>query len=115
MSDAPVDREELLDLVDDDTDFLKQLLETFRRDSRTYLQNIRAAIERGDAESVATEAHGLKGAAAHLQAEAVRAVARRLEQLGRNDELDRAPEHACRLERAIERVLAALGEMVEDA
>ena len=114
MSDAPVDREALLDLVDDDTVFLEKLIETFRRDCRTYLQGIRAAIERGDAESLVNEAHGLKGAAAHLQAESVRAAARRLEELGQKRDLDQAPEHVVQLEQEVERLLPALEEMVAD-
>jgi len=115
MPDAPVDRDALLDLVDEDTVFLEKLIETFRRDCRTYLQAIRTAIEREDAEALVDEAHGLKGAAAHLQAESVRTAARRLEELGRKEAFDQAPKHAFQLERAVERLLPALEEMVQEA
>jgi HPt (histidine-containing phosphotransfer) domain-containing protein len=115
MSDAPVDREALLNLVDRDTVFLERLIETFRADCEDYLQAIRSAIERGDAQALADEAHGLKGAAGHLQAEPVRAAAHRLERLGRAGELERAPERFRRLEAAVDRLLPALEEMVEDS
>jgi HPt (histidine-containing phosphotransfer) domain-containing protein len=114
MPDAPVDREALLDLVDRDTAFLERLIETFRDDCQDYLRDIRAAIEQGDARTLTDEAHGLKGAAAHLQAEAVRAAARRLEELGRADELGQAPDAFRRLEAAVDRLLPALEDMVED-
>jgi HPt (histidine-containing phosphotransfer) domain-containing protein len=114
MPDAPVDQDALLDLVDGDTVFLERLIETFRRDCKAYLRDIRSAIDRGDAEALVNEAHGLKGAAAHLQAESVRAAARRLEEVGRKGELDRAPELAWRLERAVNCLLPALEEMVEE-
>jgi len=114
MPDDPVDRDALLDLVDQDTAFLEKLIGTFRRDCDTYLENIRVAIKRDDAATLAEEAHGLKGAAAHLQAEAVRTAARRLEKLGRDGDLDPAPKHAFRLEQAVDRALPALEEMVQE-
>jgi two-component system sensor histidine kinase/response regulator len=115
MPDAPVDREALLELVDRDTVFLERLIEMFREDCKAYLQDIRAAIERGDPETLTNEAHGLKGAAAHLQAEAVRAAASRLEELGRAGELGPAPDTYHRLEAAVDRLLPALEDMVENA
>jgi HPt (histidine-containing phosphotransfer) domain-containing protein len=115
MPDAPVDRDALLDLVNEDTVFLEKLIGTFRRDCKTYLQNIRTAIDRGDADALVEEAHGLKGAAAHLQAEAVRTAAHRLEELGREGDLDPAPKHAFRLEQAVDRALPTLEDMVENA
>ena len=115
MSDAPVDREALLDLVDRDLAFLERLIETFREDCEDYLQSIRAAIERGDAKALADEAHGLKGAAGHLQAEPVRAAAHLLEQLGRADELERAAAVFRRLEDAVDRLLPALERVVDEA
>ena len=114
MPDAPVDREALLDLVDRDTVFLKRLIEMFREDCNAYLQDIRTAIEEDDPETLTNEAHGLKGAAAHLQAEAVRAAAHRLEELGRTGELGPALDTYHRLEDAVDRLLPALEDMVDD-
>ncbi|MFB6247190.1 MAG: Hpt domain-containing protein [Salinibacter sp.] len=114
MSDAPVDREALLDLVDRDMVFLERLIEMFREDCKAYLRDIRAAIDRGDAETLTDEAHSLKGAAAHLQAEAVRSAARRLERLGRAEDLGPAPDTFRRLEAAVDRLLPALEDMIDD-
>jgi HPt (histidine-containing phosphotransfer) domain-containing protein len=115
MPEAPVDREALLELVDRDTVFLERLIKTFRDDCEDYLQDIRVAIRRGDAETLTDEAHGLKGAAAHMQAEPARAAARRLEELGRAGELEQAPDTFRRLETAVDRLIPALEEMVENA
>jgi HPt (histidine-containing phosphotransfer) domain-containing protein len=114
MPDAPVDREALLDLVDRDMVFLTRLIEMFCDDCEDYLQDIRTAIEQGDPKALINEAHGLKGAAAHLQAEAVRAAAHRLEELGRTGELGPAPDMFRRLEAAVDRLLPVLEDMVDD-
>lgn len=115
MPDAPVDKEALLDLVDGDPVFLERLVNTFRDDCKTYLRDIRTAIERGDASTLTDEAHGIKGAAAHLRAESVRTAAGRLEELGRSEELDQAPDAFRRLEDAVDRLLPALEQMVDEA
>jgi HPt (histidine-containing phosphotransfer) domain-containing protein len=113
MPDVPVDKEALLNLVDEDLDFLETLVDTFLEDCDSYMSSIRTAVEEEDATTLQEEAHGLKGAVANLKAEPAWEAARRLEEMGRSatfDEVDAALEQ---LETEIERLRAVLREMVE--
>lgn len=114
MSDSPVDKDALFELVDHDSDFLATLVGTFLDDCPDYMDAIREAVEAGDAETLVREAHGLKGAAANMQAEAAQVAARRLEEIGRSGNLDRAPDALEELETEIERLVPALETLVEE-
>jgi HPt (histidine-containing phosphotransfer) domain-containing protein len=114
MSDTPVDKEALFDLVDQDPVFLETLIETFLDDCTTYMDEIRTAVEEDDAVALMREAHGLKGAVANLHAEPAWEAARRLEEIGRSGELEGAAPALATLEEEIDRLRSALGEMVEE-
>lgn len=113
MSEPPVDEEALFELVDEDPVFLEHLVETFREDCKVYLQSIREAVDEEDAWALVQEAHGLKGAAANLQADPVFQVARRIEQMGRERNLDEASAMVDELEDEIDRLIPVLEELVE--
>jgi len=108
MSDAPVDKEALFELVDEDPEFLKRLIKTFLDDCSVYMEGIREAIEAEEADSLTREAHGLKGAVSNLQAEPAQEAARRLEEIGRSDTLEKAPDALQNLEEEIQRLRSAL-------
>ena len=112
MSDAPVDEDALLELVDEDSAFLETLVNTFLEDCTDYMDNIRRAVDEEDTETLLEEAHGLKGAVANLQAEPARRAAHRMEELGRQDTLDDASDALQDLEQQIERLRAELRELV---
>lgn len=114
MADSPVDKEALMDLVDDDPAFLETLVETFLDDCETYMSALRTAVEEGDAAVLEEEAHGLKGAVANLQAEPAWEAARRLEEVGRSGAVNEADRALDRLETEIGRLRSTLAEMVED-
>ena len=115
MSDSPVDKEALLDLVDGDHVFLERLVETFLDDCETYLATIRTAIEKKDAGTLEEAAHGLKGAVANLRAGSAREAAGRLEEMGRSGAFDEAGSALAQLEKEIERLRSVLVEMVDGA
>jgi len=114
MSDSLIDKDALFKLVDEDPEFLGSLVDTFLRDCSAYLDDIRTAVEEGDADALRREAHGLKGAAGNMQAQATKEAARRLENIGRTGDLDRAPEALTQLEEEIDRLEPALQALVED-
>jgi HPt (histidine-containing phosphotransfer) domain-containing protein len=114
MSDPPVDEDALFEMVDQDPEFLRTLIDTFLRDCSSYLEAIRTAVEEERAEQLMQQAHGLKGAAANMQAEDVQAAARRLEELGRAEALDRAPPVLDTLEEEVDRLVPALEELAEE-
>lgn len=115
MPDDPVDKEALLDLVDEDLDFLETLVDTFLADCYSYMSSIRTAVEEEDATTLQEEAHGLKGAVANLKAEPAREAARRLEEMGRSATFDEADSTLDQLEDEIERLRTVLVNMVEEA
>ncbi|PSQ96940.1 MAG: Hpt domain-containing protein [Bacteroidetes bacterium SW_9_63_38] len=115
MSDSPLNEDALLALVDGDSEFLGSLVDTFLRDCSSYLNDIRTAVEEDDADALQQEAHGLKGAAANMQADAAQAAARRLEDIGRTGDLARAPDALAQLEEEVERLEPALKALVDDA
>lgn len=114
MSDSPVDKQALRDLVGNDPAFLETLLETFLDDCGTYMSALRTAVEEEDAVALQKQAHGLKGAVANLQAEPSREAARRLEEIARSGSIEEAGPALDRLETEIERLQSALTEMLED-
>lgn len=112
MTDSPFDEDALFDLVDEDPEFLKTLVDTFLDDCTTYVDAIRTAIDNEDAEQLVREAHGLKGATANMQADSARAAARRLEKIGRSGNLDQAPCALQELEDELSHLTPALRELV---
>ncbi len=80
---CPVDLEDGLARAGDDREFFLELLQMFIDDAPARLKELQAAIEASDAIRVCSIAHGIKGAAANLSANAVRDSAYELETLGR--------------------------------
>ena len=79
------------------------------------LERIRAAIDDQDAARLNDAAHELKGAAGHFAAAATVEAARRLEAMGRDNNLTHAEEAYRILEAELDRLQAALSELVPSA
>src|SRR5438093_760780 len=108
-----LDRAALLERTDHDPELLLDILNTFREDSAKLLAEIRSALARREARALARPAHTLKGALATLAARAAAEAARRLESVGRADDLGSAEEACAALERELQRLepeLAAVGK-----
>jgi HPt (histidine-containing phosphotransfer) domain-containing protein len=114
MPEAPLDKDALFELVDEDPEFLQQLIQTFQADCSVYMEAIRQAVDDRDADALIREAHGLKGAVANLQAESAQQAAHRLEEIGRNDRLDEAPSALKDLEDEIRRLRSALTDLTNE-
>jgi HPt (histidine-containing phosphotransfer) domain-containing protein len=114
MSKAPVDEDALLELVDDDTEFLETLIDTFLADCSEYMESIRQAVDDEDARALVEEAHGLKGAVANLQAQSAQHAARRMEELGRSEDFEKASDAFEELQARVDRLQSALQEIVQD-
>ena len=71
-------------------DFLAKVLTTYLNDSRVLVEEIRAALETQDAESLAKAAHRLKSSSAQLGFVATAAHCKELEALGRLAHLENA-------------------------
>ena len=79
---------------------IDRLVAAFVGDGRTCLDNLRAATERADPDAVARTAHTLRGAASSINATAIAALSRSLEDRATTGDLHGAAETTDRLETA---------------
>ena len=78
-AEAPVDLQALRELVGDDTDFQRELIETFIASGDATLAQIVEALASQDFATLRKSAHSLKGASANIRARALSAAAKDLE------------------------------------
>jgi signal transduction histidine kinase/DNA-binding response OmpR family regulator len=78
----PVISEQVLARVGGDRELLAEISRLFVDDAPRHLQRIRAALDALDGDALRRAAHGLKGAAANFDADAVVTIARTLEERG---------------------------------
>ena len=93
-----VSREKLLERVGGDEKLLDELIRVFVGDARGLLREIRSALERGDADTIARAAHAFRGSAGNFQARSAVEAAQALEQAVREGSPDRARQAARRLD-----------------
>jgi len=112
MSDI-VDKEALLDRVDNDREFLAETVEMFNEDSPEILARIRDAAGRGDGAALAGAAHAFKGMVANFCAAAAVEAALKLEIMGRDNDLSGVAAAVELLAEESRRVDVALEEMLQ--
>lgn len=95
----PVDWRGLLESLEGDEGFARELAETYIDSGDSLLADLAAAVERGDWVTVGTRAHALKGASANIRASRVADAAARLEAAARAGEADRLATLAAELTR----------------
>jgi PAS domain S-box-containing protein len=105
-----LDRGALLGSVGGDEALLAEVVTLFRTDSGRLLEEISAALQRGDARAVERAAHTLKGSVRFFGAAAAAEAALGLERMGRSGDLAGGREALARLTAESERLLAALPE-----
>jgi signal transduction histidine kinase/ligand-binding sensor domain-containing protein/CheY-like chemotaxis protein/HPt (histidine-containing phosphotransfer) domain-containing protein len=86
---APVDWDEFLSLTDGDQEFARQLVQIFIDSGDAALDEIRAAVDRGDMPAVGRAAHAFKGSSASIRARPTSDAARRLEEAVRSGAIER--------------------------
>jgi len=77
---------------DDDIPFFQDVLQGFLENSQKQVATMRAALERGDAETLRREAHSMKGGAANLTAMNLSRAAAAVENCGRGQQLEHAAD-----------------------
>ena len=97
-----LNQQALVEMLGIDNDRFTEFLDLFLAEADSYLAKIGRAVAAGDPEGLSFAAHSLKGSAAAMGAERVRAAAHRLEQMGREDDLS-----------GVELALADLGQEIE--
>jgi CheY-like chemotaxis protein len=111
----PVDGHELLKRVDDDREFLTELVNLFREDGPKQLDKIKKALEKKDAGEMLRGAHSLKGTLANLGARPASDMAADIEHAGRSEDWARSEAALQSLDLEMARVLDALNALCEEA
>ena len=112
--DTPFDREELLERVESDVELLSTLVAVFKADRPHRMEEIRSAVEAGDATALSSAAHTIKGALGIFGAEPARSIAEELENLGHGGRVDGARELFARLGDAVVSAEEALDRFLRE-
>ena len=110
------DREELLEELDGDREFLEESLEMLDDDAPRLLEEIRAGMAQGDADAIRVGAHTIKSMVGNFCAQPAVEAALSLENLGRAGDLAKCDEGLQLLESEVSRLQQALHDFLnEDA
>ena len=104
----------LMSVVNDDREFLREVIDTFRTDSATIATDIQAAYDRDDAATVERAAHRLKGSAGSLAARELAGLAERLETIASRGSLADARSLVARLPHSLKRLDNALARVLQE-
>ncbi|MBN1933650.1 MAG: PAS domain S-box protein [Anaerolineae bacterium] len=104
LVEQPLNLAEALDRLGGDREFFAELMRLLLHEIDQELPMMDQAIRDGDTETLMRLAHSLKGAAASLSAEPVRAAAHQLEMIGRSADLKAAPKAFEQLEKQISKL-----------
>ena len=111
LDDGVIDRAELFERFEGDTDLLREVIGLFLRDCPIRLGDMCAAIEREDSQALMRAAHSVKGSAGNFAAASVVEAALRLELMGRQGDLREAKKAYEALEAELARLIPALEQV----
>ncbi|MCP4695214.1 MAG: Hpt domain-containing protein [Desulfobacterales bacterium] len=89
---GPVDIEELMEVMDDDTELLQECFDDFLEEADDMLAQIGKSIDEGDSAALDESAHKLKGTLKYLAAGPASDAAYLLEKMGKDDNMGSAGE-----------------------
>lgn len=98
----------MLEMVGGDTTFLAEMIDTYLADSPQLLADLGRAVEGGNADLLRRAAHSLKSNSAGFGAHTLAAIARQLEELGKQGGTDGAAPLLAEAGAEFGRVQAAL-------
>jgi two-component system sensor histidine kinase/response regulator len=107
---SAIDREVALSRMGGDLKLLREIAALFLENQEAWLNELREAAGRHDAEALARTAHGLKGSVANFGARDAEQAALQLEKLGRSGQFDQDLKPSLQ---ALEAALAALRPELE--
>jgi PAS domain S-box-containing protein len=104
----PVDMNALRELTGGDTEFERELVETFVSSGDQCLADIASALHTRDFDTIGKRAHALKGASANIHAQALAAAASTLENAARRNSADQIDRLVRELREKLQAVNAEL-------
>jgi PAS domain S-box-containing protein len=97
------DRKMLLDRLDGDEELIKGIIAAFLEDLPNLIKGLEKALAEKDVQSLERQAHSLKGAAANVEAGALKTIAREMEKAGKEERLELAESLFPKLNEEVER------------
>ena len=113
MTDA-LDKQELLEELDGDREFLEESVEMLGSDAPNLLKQIHQALDRGDAEAVRIGAHTIKSMVGNFFAQPAFQAAFDVEKLGRSGDLTTCTASLVSLETEISRLQMELRKVLDE-
>ncbi len=107
-----IDASNLVRVVLEDEELLKELIEIFLKDYQSRLDKIREAVIRGESDNLRSAAHGLKGSVGTMAAPRALKAALRLESAARSKEFPEAEEAFKDLEAEMTLLVQTLANIV---
>ena len=107
-----IDHHALLEGFDGSRALLKEMARLFLADYPQRVEEIKESIRRRDATALARAAHALKGSVGNFAAKKASGIAQRLENIGRNGQLDAAGEGCIELESELALVAKELRRLI---
>ena len=107
------DKDEALKIIDNDKEFLKELVEIFINDAPEHMSEIKEAVDSRNSEALVKSAHKLKGAVANFGKNATTHTAFKLETMGKENNLDGVEGVYDTMVKNIESLVNALKEFVK--
>lgn len=87
-----IDMDEIFEIMDNDTELIKECFDDFIQEYPRMLENIQQAIASGDAAGLDIHAHKIKGSLRYLAASGTAGIASALEQKGKKGEIEGAED-----------------------
>ncbi len=106
-----IDTAAALELCDGDRDRLRLLAETLSAEATDLISQLKSAMESSDAESVQRHGHTLKGSAAIFNAAGVADIARLIERLGAEGNVEDAAKLIQQAESEVAKLVSALSKI----
>ena len=102
------DRSAFLARVQGDMDLAHELVDQFSRDQITMLSEIRSCVQHRDGPGLERAGHAMKGCLSNFSAHDSFDSAQKLEEIGRNEDLDQSSQTFADLESHVSRLVAEL-------
>ncbi|MBX2861054.1 MAG: CHASE domain-containing protein [Vampirovibrio sp.] len=112
-TDVFIDREKVMDRLGGSTELLTKIVELFHQKYPEQLSDIRQAIQQRNPNELHESAHGLKGAIGNFTDEGPYEIVRRLELMGREQDLTDAQSVYGELEASLNGLASALDRFVQ--
>ena len=114
LSPPTLDPNHLLSAFDNDQAFLQEIISMFLSDYPNMLEEIETTIKAQDAPALERSAHALKGMLGNFRADHAAAMALRLEEMGRTQQLDNAEQLCGELSSALNQLELAFRRLAKE-